>query len=147
VLDSQVFLELRHCGDDAHGHLTGWARQIDATQRQAVDADPLLGQLVDGRRDVEGSGLTMGMKPIVQLKIGDRITPIRMIVPAAVKHWRYARESDDISGGIMPGADLTIVAIGTQPGQMWVRIQLPGRSPPGVLKIAGEELGSNFRNI
>jgi hypothetical protein len=57
---------------------------------------------------IGGSGLTMGMKPIVQLKIGDRITPIRMIVPTAVKHWRYARESDDISGGIMPGADLTI---------------------------------------
>jgi hypothetical protein len=89
----------------------------------------------------------MAMKPIIQLKIGDRITPIRMIVPAAVRHWRYAHESDDISGGIMPGADLTIVALGTQPGQMRVRVQLPGRTPPGFLKIAGEELGLNFRII
>jgi hypothetical protein len=75
---------------------------------------------------IEGSDLTMGMKPMVQLKIGDRITPIRMTVPAAVKHWRYARESDDISGGIMPDADLTIVGLGTQPGHV-----CPPSSPRG----------------
>src|SRR5580704_1235508 len=53
ALDQQVFLELRHCGDDAHCHLTGWARQIDGTQRQAMNADPLLRQLVDSRLDVD----------------------------------------------------------------------------------------------
>ena len=53
ALDQKVFLELRHCGDDAHCHLTGWARQIDGTQRQAMNADPLLRQLVDGGLDVD----------------------------------------------------------------------------------------------
>jgi hypothetical protein len=91
--------------------------------------------------------MDMNMKPIVQLKIGDRITPIRMIIPAAVKNWRYAAESDSIGGGLMPGTDLQIVGLGTEPGQLWVRAQLPGRTPHAFLKISGEEPAWNFRFV
>lgn len=87
----------------------------------------------------------MAMKPVIHLKVGDRITPIRTIVPATIKNWPHASECADIGGGLMPRvAELKIVEIGKTPGNMWVRAELPGRSPPAFLKIAGEILSLNF---
>jgi hypothetical protein len=81
---------------------------------------------------------------IIALNIGQSITPRRYVNPVMVSHWKYAKECASIGGGLMPGADLKIVAISKTPGQMWVQVELPGRHPPATLKIAGEEYANNF---
>ena len=82
---------------------------------------------------------------IVELKIGQLITPIRTIDGVMISHWVYSKECADIGGGLLPGAELRIVEISKMPGSMWVCAELPGRYPPATLKIAGEEYALNFR--
>lgn len=46
----------------------------------------------------------------------------------------------------MPNTVLTVAESHLSP-MAWVRLQIPGRSPPAFLKIAGDELGGNFRAV
>ena len=82
---------------------------------------------------------------IATLKLNQYLTPVRLINPRQVSYWRHARECADIGGGVMPGAELKVMEISKLAGNMWVRVELPGRYPPASLKITGEELSSNFR--
>ena len=49
---------------------------------------------------------------------------------------------------MVPGAELTVVEM-AKPlgGEWWVKAQIPGRDPAGFLKIAGDELGPNFKQV
>jgi hypothetical protein len=82
---------------------------------------------------------------IIALKVGQYITPTRILNSAAVAYWRYASECADIGGGLMPGAELRVVATSAQPGRRWVCAEIPGRYPTASLKISGEEYAGNFR--
>jgi hypothetical protein len=82
---------------------------------------------------------------IIALNPGQLITPIRVINRTMVSHWKYAAENADVGGGLLPGAELTITEVSKRPGHLWVRAELPGRSPPATLKISGEEYALNFR--
>jgi hypothetical protein len=82
---------------------------------------------------------------IVNLQVGKFITPIRHINPTMVSHWKYSAECASIGGGLLPGAELRIAEISKIPGSMWVRAEMPGRTPVASLKIAGEEYALNFR--
>jgi len=84
---------------------------------------------------------------IINLQVGKSITPLRHINPTMVAHWKYTKECASIGGGLMPGADLRIAEISKIPGAMWVRVEIPGRSPVAYLKIAGDEYALNFRQL
>jgi len=49
---------------------------------------------------------------------------------------------------MVPGAELVVAEI-AKPlrGPWWIRAQIPGRDPAGFLKIAGGELGANFKQV
>jgi hypothetical protein len=54
ALDQQVTLELRYRRDGAHGYLASRARQINTTQRQAVNTDTHLVKPLDRRLNIDG---------------------------------------------------------------------------------------------
>ncbi len=80
---------------------------------------------------------------LINLQVGQFITPKRIINPQAVAHWKFCRQAP-IFGGLMPGARLKIVEINKVPGAMWLKAELPGFSPPTTLTISGEEFAMNF---
>lgn len=82
---------------------------------------------------------------IILLSPGQYITPIRQINRTMVSYWRFAKECDDVGGGMMPGAELKIVEVCKTAGNMWVKVELSARHPSAFLKIAGEEFARNFR--
>lgn len=84
---------------------------------------------------------------IINLRVGQFITPTRHINPTMVAHWRHSRECANIGGGLLPGAEMKIAELSKVPGAMWVRAEIPGRHPVASLKIAGEEYAHNFRLI
>lgn len=84
---------------------------------------------------------------IINLQVGKSITPLRQINPTMVAHWKYSKECASIGGGLMPGAALKIAEISKIPGKMWVRAEIPGRTPTAFLKISGEEYALNFRAL
>jgi hypothetical protein len=51
-LNDQVPLELGDRRDDAHGHFPGWAAEIDSTEREAMNTNPHIGELLNGRAHV-----------------------------------------------------------------------------------------------
>ena len=81
---------------------------------------------------------------IIALNPGDTITPKRQLNRIMLSHWRFYAECADIGGGLMPGAQLTVVEVSKTPGNLWVRAEVPGRHPAAFLKIAGEEFALNF---
>ena len=108
-----------------------------STRTARQGAPPLLRS--DGQK-----GRFMAMPPIIQLKIGDRVTPRFVINAVKARNRKFARESADIGGGIMPQAELVVAETSTRMGDLWVKLSLPGRDPPAYLKLAGDELGGNF---
>jgi hypothetical protein len=94
---------------------------------------------------LQGELCLAGDLMIIELNAGDRITLIRALNRIMVSHWRFAKDCADIGGGLMPGAELTVVEVNKAPGQLWLRAELPGRDPPACLKIAGEEYAPNFK--
>lgn len=83
----------------------------------------------------------MGVQ-INRTNVGDRIKNRLPLNSVKVSNWKFAKECDSIGGGIMPGTVFTVAEV-NKPG-LWVRVEIPGRSPPGYLKIAGDELSGNF---
>lgn len=88
-----------------------------------------------------------GTIPILHLRGGEEITPRVPLTDARTRQWRYASECDRIHGTLITGARLRVVEFSTLPGNMWVKVQIPGRTPPGYLKIAGEEYAAAFQAI
>lgn len=84
------------------------------------------------------------MTPVVQLKVGNVIRPVRVLNRTMAANWLYGGECADIGGGIVAGAEMAIVELSVLPGKAWVRVAIPERDPPAYLKIAGGELSSNF---
>lgn len=83
----------------------------------------------------------------INVQVGRSIPPRRIINPTMVRHWKYAKECSEVGGGIMPGRNLKVVLTSNTPGQVWVKVELPGRDPVGYLKISGEEYAHNFRPL
>lgn len=83
--------------------------------------------------------------PIIRLLGGEVITPRVSIDDARVRHWKYRSECAPLFGTLIPGAQLEVVETSKQPGQMWVRVKIPGRSPDAFLKVSGEEYSAAFR--
>ncbi len=81
----------------------------------------------------------------INVKAGQFITPKRMINPTMVRYWKDARECARIGGGIMPGANMRVQQVSNTPGDVWVKVEVPGSDPVSTLKIAGEEYANNFR--
>lgn len=86
----------------------------------------------------------MDARLIITLQVGKTIKPLRHINPAMVSHWKYAKECASIGGGLIPGAELKIVEVSKIPGAIWVRVEIPGRTPTAYLKISGGEYAHNF---
>ena len=85
--------------------------------------------------------------PLFALRVGDVITPRFEINSARIAYWKYAKECSPLMGtSISPGARLTVAQTGLIAGEMWVRVELPGRFPPSYLKIAGDEYGACFES-
>lgn len=88
-----------------------------------------------------------GTIPIIHLRGGEEITPRLPITDARTRHWKYAAECDPINGTLATGTRLVVVDYSKLPGHMWVKVQIPGRTPPGFLKIAGPEYASAFQGL
>lgn len=84
---------------------------------------------------------------IITLQPGDNIAPTRLIQQLRVANWKYASECGDVYGGLMDGTRLKVIEVSKIPGDMWVKVELPGRHPVAYLKIAGEEFAHNFIRV
>jgi hypothetical protein len=85
--------------------------------------------------------------PIIHLSAGEEITPRVPINDVRARNWKHHSECDPIHGTLIPGARLRIVEVSKRPGAMWVRVQIPGRSPAAFLKLAGDEYASAFQSV
>lgn len=79
------------------------------------------------------------------LRKGDRLSLRRNLNPAMVSNWKFAKDCVSIGGGIMAGTIFTVADFKTR--ELWVQIEIPGRSPPAFLKVAGAELSGNFDKV
>ncbi|MCP1831643.1 hypothetical protein ACVW1B_004423 [Bradyrhizobium sp. USDA 4502] len=84
------------------------------------------------------------MKPFIQLRKGDSVRNKKLLTDAITKFWRFGSECSSLGGGLMPATVLLITEISTRMGDQWVKLEIPGRSPKAMLKVAGEELPNNF---
>ena len=89
----------------------------------------------------------MANQSIASLRAGDRITPVRPLMPQTLAQWDYASECATIGGGLLPGSDLVVQSVRAGPDRPWVRVEIPRRDPPAYLKIPGEMFGANFRVV
>ena len=87
------------------------------------------------------------MKAIVDLNVGDKITPRFPISSGTVKHWKYASDCPSNFAPIDPGSGLTVFEKSTALGNQWVKVYVPHTHKTLSLKIAGGELSSQFRLI
>lgn len=85
--------------------------------------------------------------PIVKLNGGEEITPRVRIDHVVSSHWKHRSECDPLHGTLIPGARLKVVEVSKRPGAMWVRVQIPGRTPAAFLKLAGDEYASAFQSM
>ena len=90
-------------------------------------------------------GYVPGGIAVKDLRVGQIVQPLRTITPARIAHWKYSKECGFVGGGLTNVTQLKIVETSTAPGAAWVKVQIPGSSPPRYLKIAGEEYAHNFR--
>ena len=85
----------------------------------------------------------MSMKPVKDLKVGDRVKLKQAISNEIVKSWKYANACDNVAGGIQANTVFTIVEAHATSFPR-VKLQIPGRDPPGYLTVSGEELSWKF---
>ena len=86
----------------------------------------------------------MASVPLVMLNRGDIITARVILHDQRIRHWKYGGECTPVVGSFAVGTSFNVVELNKVPGQMWVRVQIPGRNPPGYLKISGEEYAAAF---
>ncbi|WP_400769372.1 hypothetical protein [Methylosinus sporium] len=84
------------------------------------------------------------MKPIVQLEIGESIKTTHDLTDSKIRFWKYSSECASVGGGMLKGTTFTVAEKCAVAGAMWVKLEIPGRDPPGFLKVSGEELAWNF---
>lgn len=79
------------------------------------------------------------------LRKGDRVSLRRNLNPTMVSNWKFAKECAGIGGGIMAGTVFMVADFNTR--ELWVSLEIPGRSPPAFLKVAGVEISGNFDKV
>ena len=84
------------------------------------------------------------MKPIVQLRPGNKVKTKRTLNDQIIKFWRYARENGNRRNTMLSGTILTITETNPGPGNSWVKLEIPGTHPPAFLKVSGQELAGQF---
>ncbi len=84
------------------------------------------------------------MPQLNQLRVGQIVKNRLPIRPAQVKYFKFARECDDIGGGLMPGTAFEVVEVRPLASEQWVRLKAPGSDPAKHLKLAGGELSGLF---
>lgn len=84
----------------------------------------------------------------INLQPGDIIALKRELIALRFPHMKYYKEWDALlTAGFAQGTKFKIVDMGKIPGNMWVKIEVPGACPPKLIKISSEEYGMNFNNI
>ena len=84
---------------------------------------------------------------LIQLREGMAVTPTRMIHNTRITDWKFVTECDDLGTGLMPGDRLEVVEVNKVPGNLWVRVAVPGSEPPVRLKVSNEDYAFNFRVV
>ena len=82
------------------------------------------------------------MPALNQLKTGQKVKLRLGILPARVKALQYAKECDDVGGGLMPGTELEVVEVRNVGSDQWAKLRIPGSDPARHLKLSGGELSS-----
>lgn len=77
-----------------------------------------------------------------QLRKGDSVISKHPIGPDRVRHWKFARECDPILGGFAANASFSVEDVNVS--QQWLRLQMPGITPPRFLKLTGGEFANLF---
>lgn len=80
------------------------------------------------------------MPTLNQIKIGQALKLRLSVLPARVQTFKFAKECDDVGGGLMPGTELVVVEVHPLPHEQWVRVKIPGSDPAKHLKLAGGEV-------
>src|SRR5688572_12194932 len=78
------------------------------------------------------------------LRVGQIVKNRLPIRPAQVKYFKFAKECDDIGGGVTAHAEFEVVEVRPLPSEQWARLKIPGSDPPRHLKLAGGEMANLF---
>ena len=89
----------------------------------------------------------ISMKPIIQLKVGDRISPRFQIDKIRVSNWKYAGECPSNFSPFPSGSHFEIHETCTKPGDQWVKAYAPNTHNTMSFKIAGAELSAVFQYV
>jgi hypothetical protein len=82
---------------------------------------------------------------LYQLSAGDNVSATRLIPAGMINNWKFTNECGFYGGGFVAGTTFLIAEINKVPGNIWVRLKIPGSSPVQYLKVSGGEFSSNFR--
>ena len=83
---------------------------------------------------------------IINLQKGQSIFSKRLLTEGMMRHWKYAQETAQLGGGFMLNTGFKIAEVNwATPGNMWVKVEVPGSHPTRYIKISGEEFSWNFK--
>lgn len=82
---------------------------------------------------------------IINLSVGSSIFSKRYLRNAQVRNWKFKDGFSGFYNDIMPGVAFKITELNKVPGNMWVKVEIPGSNPQQYLKITGDEFANNFR--
>lgn len=82
---------------------------------------------------------------LIQLNPGDTIKALREISHSMIQYWKFANDCQNYGRSFAPGTSFVIAEINKIPGNIWVKVNIPGSDPVQHLKIAGNEFAHNFR--
>ncbi|MEO5684597.1 MAG: hypothetical protein ABIQ88_18290 [Chitinophagaceae bacterium] len=79
------------------------------------------------------------------LSAGDSVITLRLIPDGMIQHWKFKNECRHQGASFAAGAVFKVIEVGKIPGNMWVKLAIPGSSPVRTIKVAGGEFAHNFR--
>jgi hypothetical protein len=81
---------------------------------------------------------------MINLQEGQTIYSTKILMDSKVQHWKYKDQCDRLYGSFAPGSAFKIVDVNRVPGDLWVRVLIPGSDPSRFLKIWGGDYSGNF---
>ena len=90
---------------------------------------------------------TKPVTTLVNLSKGDRVYSIRFISNIMIRNWQFSHECEHNGGSFIGDTSFIISDIHRTPGNVWVKVIIPGSDPRRYLKISGEEYAHNFKHL
>lgn len=84
---------------------------------------------------------------VAKLRVGDVLKNRHLISPDRVRQLHFARDCASVGAGIMPNSRFHVAEAHARPGDVWVKLAIPGSHPPQSLKFTGGELAQLFEVV